>query len=691
MSCRLATLDIATKLDEDSMAKPSKENSETVVAAVINSYANGDDRLCGLLWACVGRVVMKGSRDMMPVEIIQMVPRAALVHITDWLRSAVLDDAPWLSNVDLSGRPKKLLKFGSLGAIYDEADKAMLRKVRGARRSALPDGSEETYMELTDGYRLVRMLTPEALDMESAEMQHCIGHGSYDDQLGDPGVIFLSLRDPSGNAHATVQIREGVIEQLSGKQNELPARKYLEVMKSFFANGAISPGDFGSGAERLFIDVDGNAYSWDDLPENLEVRGNIEMEDREYDADECAVVFPRTLKTPGNLIVSVSEQDSPPARIEAGGDIDLFGDGLLVLPELDIHPSMSLEIRHTRIRELAAGLNVANLVVVSSPLQSVPDDLVCSGDITLVRTEVGKLPPSLWHLVGGVPTSRGSVILKGSEVSDLGGLRGVNGSLDLSKTGMEALPEGLRVESDLRISNTDITEIPEGTWIGRNLVAEDCKISLGRSSMAVRGDCVLNSSEVSFPVEFMCMGSIRAESCEIARMPERLVCRGNVDFDNCTMTAMPSYLRANHLSLVNAKLDRIEGDVRVKEIVVGDRPFSFGPDVKAETIVVSGRSRTRYRMNFEDGVRYLAGFAETARIDDESVRKEFNAAQMHYKPSPDMEKWHSGYQFSNVGFLPGSVEMKLEGIDEMSYDDCSMRVPRLGHRQLTALVMDIDR
>lgn len=172
-------------------------------------------------------------------------PGAHLNHITDWLYAAIINDEPWLKKLDDQGRPKKLMKFGSFEQILKEADKAMLKAAQKGKAIKLDDEDEQLFMELADGYRLVRLLTPAALDRESAHMQHCIGGGAYDlDVLNRDKSCFLSLRDAMNKPHVTIEL--GMMHskhlattnyklwQISGKQNAPPVRKYLEVLMPFF-------------------------------------------------------------------------------------------------------------------------------------------------------------------------------------------------------------------------------------------------------------------------------------------------------------------------------------------------------------------------------------------------------------------------------------------------------------------------
>ncbi len=166
-------------------------------------------------------------------------------HVVDWLRAAIRNNEPWLKNVDDQGRPKKLMKFSSLDQIVAEADKAMRlaaeREYQKAMSVPMSTEDEEVVDRLEDGYYVVRMLTPAALDRESAQMQHCIGQGAYDDRVKlTDKYAYHSLRDRFGKPHVTIEAYLNrslgsieTISQIQGKQNRRPDEKYLLVLCHF--------------------------------------------------------------------------------------------------------------------------------------------------------------------------------------------------------------------------------------------------------------------------------------------------------------------------------------------------------------------------------------------------------------------------------------------------------------------------
>jgi hypothetical protein len=112
----------------------------------------------------------------------------------------------------------------------------MCERNRKLARELAPDGEgEETVMAMGDGFRIVQLLTPTALDREGVKMGHCIGQGGYDGTLRDGSCTFYSLRDAAGEPHATLEVdtKEHALLQCQGKENKPPVAKYLPHLARF--------------------------------------------------------------------------------------------------------------------------------------------------------------------------------------------------------------------------------------------------------------------------------------------------------------------------------------------------------------------------------------------------------------------------------------------------------------------------
>lgn len=94
------------------------------------------------------------------------------------------------------------------------------------------DGTE-LVMELSDGMKVYKLLTLEALDFEGDNMGHCVGSGHYDEDLKKGSKEFYSIRDDKGEPHVTFEIKDGRILQCKGKQNKRPVQKYIYSAREF--------------------------------------------------------------------------------------------------------------------------------------------------------------------------------------------------------------------------------------------------------------------------------------------------------------------------------------------------------------------------------------------------------------------------------------------------------------------------
>ena len=80
----------------------------------------------------------------------------------------------------------------------------------------------KTVLDFGDGYKIVRLLTPKALDRESARCDHCIGKGGYDAAVTSGVAKIFSLRDTNGDENiplATIEVRGKEVLQVKGRSN----------------------------------------------------------------------------------------------------------------------------------------------------------------------------------------------------------------------------------------------------------------------------------------------------------------------------------------------------------------------------------------------------------------------------------------------------------------------------------------
>lgn len=409
------------------------------------SLLGGDDvTLIDFLTWSVGRVLMNASKR--GENWRNQGDNGTFAHIRDWLKAALVNDEPWLANVDNHGRPKKLLKFASVEDITKEANKAMLKASQRLATVKLVEGDEELYADLGEGHYLVRLLTSAALDRESASMQHCIGNGAYDDKLEDGNYVYLSLRDGRGKPHATLEIENNIITQLQGKQNEPPAKQYIDrlipYLKSRKFESSVPVSYLG-----YVVDINGVWYAPENLPEELTVRGDLDF-------------FGTAIKFLPNVLT-------------VGGDLNLSKTGISTLP-LVLNVGGSLYADNTNITFLPPVFNVGKtLFIANTGIQFLPEGLTVPGSLVIHGTKIAKLPMNLSvgrHLF----VDRTAIAFFPQGVK-------FGGSLSVGGTKIKSLPEGLTISEGevLYIEGSGITRIP-------NSINDNIMVSCDRGSVSAK-------------------------------------------------------------------------------------------------------------------------------------------------------------------------------------------------------------
>jgi len=306
-----------------------------------------------LLTVCLERALRKGPDGLQPLEHLdpdapgwlrekfvsgvrfhRFVPDDALEarvrHVADWIEAARINNEDWMQRCDSKGRPLKLLKIGSLARAIAEADKAMRRFAFNAAATPYVEGDgEESVMTFADGTRIVRLLTPAALDRESAMLGHCVGHGAYDAAVKDRSRIIYSLRDAKNKAHVTLDVRTdgNQLLQCRGKQNAAPMEKYMPQVRSFVERSNFVLKECAA-MTGLVQDVAGKVHSISALPKGLKAAGNVDL------AGTDVTALPDGLSVAGNLDLGGTRITVLPEGLSVGGDLDLRQSKIRMLPEL---------------------------------------------------------------------------------------------------------------------------------------------------------------------------------------------------------------------------------------------------------------------------------------------------------------------------------------------------------------------
>ena len=415
------------------------------------------------------------GRSWAEKRLAQHVARTGASPSQDEVRS--LSD--WLSSLP-TDRPKMVDKLHKL--TWAQAIEAQTRwheemARRAGKRTSFGGAPDdvETVLDLGEGWRWVRVTTPEGLDFEGEAMGHCAGRGSYDDKT------VYSLRGPDGMPHCTVQYDPDgkVVEQVKGRGNKEVVPRHHAAVRAFVDH--LSPEDvydaplFG----HLFL----NEATWPNarlvsLRDFAELKNPTIVGDLNLDDCTSLVSLPDGLTVGGHL------------HLSGCASLVSLPDGLIVGRDLHLYDCTSLV--------------------------SLPDALIVGGSLHLHGcTSLVSLPEGL--IVGGSLNLSGCASL----VSLPNGLS-VGGSLNLSGcASLVSLPDGLTVGGRLSLHGcTSLVSLPEGLIVGGSLNLSGCAslVSLP-DGLSVGGSLHLHgcTSLVSLPDE-LSVGDLNLDDCHVARL-----------------------------------------------------------------------------------------------------------------------------------------------------------------------------
>ncbi|MCS4088487.1 PcfJ domain-containing protein [Rhizobium sp. BK176] len=592
---------------------PSKPSE---LSKILSAYSN-DERVLTLLSFAVGRAL---ERDFISQRLpIGRQATETIRHVSDWLQASVVENDEWLGRLDSHGRPLKLMKLGSLEAAAKEADKAMRKRAQKLRAVKIRDGDEVLFKELAQGYYLVRLLTPEALDVESAAMQHCIGQGAYDQLLKDSSFAFYSLRDTFGKPHATLEVENGWLRQCQGKQNSVPAGKYIGLMLPAFVEqkwktrvpleGSII-GQGGVVYDPMCLphgfkatgNVDLSQLSITSLPNDMHVMGDLDIRGTKIEALPDGLIVYGHVRAQGAALARLG------ARIEIGKDLAIQDTAVTEIPD-DILVKGSLiarraklaalpnnckigrnvDVGQTPIRSLAAGTRIHGSLYVDGceNLTELPEDLVVSRSLHIERTPVSSIPKGM--RIGG------GLFAAGSLLTDLGTQRrfehldltdtpikrlpaGVsivgrlgNGALKLSGCPLEYIGEGLRVVGRVDLRNTPLKHIPADTAVKGELILSGAKLEAVPNGLSIEGTLDVSNTNVKvIPSYIKVTGSLIARGLQELHIQEGLYVGKTLDVSGARIVGWGGGGKIGSIRCDGAKIDHMPRMMQLKDFT-GDR------------------------------------------------------------------------------------------------------------------------
>jgi hypothetical protein len=500
-----------------------------------------------------------------------------LDHVADWLGSAMAADLKWLRNIDQDGVPKKFSKLVTVEDVKGEAVRGTERLLRNTLSRPSAEGEEVTIAELADGYSVVSLLSPGALDRESKEMQHCVGLGGYDEGVRSGELAILSLRDRKGKAHATMEllVEDGRVSQLKGKQNRFPIKRYFDILLPWIAEQGyrINPQELASG---YFMQADGAIRHADELAEAEEIEGNLTLR---FDGDaDVDLILPKGLRISGDLAIR--------AEYSSGKKV-VFGADTVVGKEMQTTGAAVAGIENVTARSLR---------IIAGELAAVPDGSRISGDVYISGAVIGDiLERAVFE--GGVEirdlerltipaevSVRGSLVVAGAEfvqvkegaslTGDLtiqGGIKNpvltvarnvsVCGALNISNCST-ILSDGLRVGGDLWIRFAQLESLPPQMEVGGLMLNNVGGASVIPASAVIHGDVSIIKSDITnLAGRRVWSGSLRIPKMQINHLPYGLTVAGTLEVSWTPLVEFPRAMRiGGGLTAVGCNAGRIPAD-----------------------------------------------------------------------------------------------------------------------------------
>jgi hypothetical protein len=511
-------------------------------------------------------------------------------HIMDWLASAVVNRELWLERVNAEGVPLKLAKFGTFQQIVDEADKAMRKNnTRGVTGGKVG----EVVHTFGDGWTMVRLRSGEELDHESAQMQHCVGHGGYDEAVLRGSTGIYSLRDPGGKSHATIEMEHGVggdiIEQIKGKQNKVPRRDYfarvvawLETLEDYsyplglkdhpsgwainntfqLVNlASLEPGSkFTGNVECNLLDEDSGDNQDErpaelELPPNLTINGNLTVKGMW----EHRVVLPVGLRITGDIILNGVTVDMGAVPGRAAYISDCF------VKRLPRRMEQAVSIARSTFDEAfdaGAGTVFAGFVSLSnSKLETALNAMSFETDLELDQIQG-------WIGCDGHPCLKVPGDLKVSR-SALKFFRDVKvgGSFQLNQTTVFQSPDSLYVGKNFHIHRSEIHNLPDDMTVERTLeVTDNSTLQKVPLKAVLNGDIVFRQTRISLDGRTAFNGNLVMVGSNLNSLAPHMRVAGDMTIDDCDVGTLPRGLTVGGSFTFKGSLpNRLPPDIRIGE------------------------------------------------------------------------------------------------------------------------------
>ena len=288
-----------------------------------------------------------------------------------------------------------------------------------------------------EGWKVYEITSHKAAMLYGSNTKWCITEADsqhYQEYSKKNNIYYLISKnlDPRENSWAKIAL----LVDIEGKKTYWDAKDIMHLR----VPDELNIPNFRVEKAVYSITVNGNKYDVLNLPENLEVIGDLDLENTPISS------LPAGLRVKGNLILQGAKITSLPAGLKVDGNLDLASSEITSLPE-GLTVGRELDLSETKITSLPRGVTIkGNLILDRSAIKSLPEGLTVGGDLRLYETPITLLPAELT----------------------------VVGDLYLNDSGITSLPPGLTVYWNLDLRETKITSLPDDLIV-RKIYVDDAE------------------------------------------------------------------------------------------------------------------------------------------------------------------------------------------------------------------------
>lgn len=249
--------------------------------------------------------------------------------------------------------------------------------------------------------------------------------------------------------------------------------------------------------------------------------------------------LPDNLVIDGDLICKLKSKRLPKG-LTVNGKLDISANDIIEIP--DDCEFKSLDMSHSKITNLRDNLVLDELIAYDSSLIKLPKGLKVSGKLNISETKISEIPNDCEF---------GSLKMSYTEITKLRDNL-VLEHLCVKNSLLTELPKGLKVKGELDVSYTNITKIPDDCVFGE-LYMVDTKITKLKDNLVLKNLNATKSLLQVLPKGLKVNGWLNISFTNITEIPDD--CEfGSLDMSHTKITKLRDNLIVNHLVVDGSSL-----------------------------------------------------------------------------------------------------------------------------------------